>query len=72
MGDNLVLGMLRNVREQNNAIRSDLAEVRADIQELKERVGFVEGACASLSRRHDGMTGDVELIKRRLNLVEAT
>ena len=39
--------------------------------EVKERLGLIESQYASLSRRADRIGGDVELIKRRLNLVEA-
>ncbi len=60
----LVLDMLR-------AIRLDIAEVRTDLAEVKERLGILEAQYASLSRRVDRIGGDVELIRRRLNLVEA-
>jgi len=64
MSDNLILELLR-------AIRTDIGEIKADIIELKERVGLVEQQCSSLSRRLDRVAGDVEIIKRRLNLVDA-
>ncbi len=60
----LVLEMLR-------AIRGDLAEVKADLAELKQRVGMLETQYASLSTRVDRVAGDIVLIKRRLDLVEA-
>lgn len=56
--DNLVLSMLR-------AIRTDLAELKADMVEVKERLGILESQYASLSRRVDRIGGDVEVIKRR-------
>ncbi|HWD60378.1 MAG TPA: hypothetical protein VG308_19000 [Stellaceae bacterium] len=59
----LVLEMLR-------AIRGDLAEVKADLVELKQRVGLLEAQYASLSSRVDRIGGDVVQIKRRLDLVE--
>ncbi|HEV8678550.1 MAG TPA: hypothetical protein VGQ90_04175 [Stellaceae bacterium] len=62
--DNIVLQMLR-------AIRGDLADVKADLTELKQRVGLLEGQYASLSTRVDRIAGDIALIKRRLDLVEA-
>jgi predicted nuclease with TOPRIM domain len=65
MSDNLVLDLLR-------AIRGDIAEIKADVVELKERIGLLEGATASVSRRLDRLGGDVEQIKRRLDLVSAT
>ncbi len=65
MSDSLVLEMLR-------AIRGDLSGIKADIIELKERVGLVEGQTASISRRLDRVGGDVEQIKRRLELVDAS
>ena len=62
--DNLALELLR-------AIRSDIAELKADIVEVKERLGFLGAPYASISRRVDRMGGDIELIKRRLDLTEA-
>jgi hypothetical protein len=60
---NLVLDLLR-------AMRGDIAQIKGDMVEVKERLGLIEGQYASLSRRVDRMGGDVELIKRRLDLVE--
>jgi predicted nuclease with TOPRIM domain len=62
--DNIGLELLR-------AIRGDIGELKADIIEVKERLGFIEAQYASLSRRLDRLAGDAEQIKRRLNLVEA-
>lgn len=60
----LVLDMLR-------AIRGDLGEIRADLVEVKERLGILEVQYASLSRRVDRLGGDMEQVKRRLGLIEA-
>ena len=62
--DNLVLTLLR-------AIRGDIAEVKSDLVEIKERLGFLEAGYASLSRRVDRLGGDVEQIRRRLDIVDA-
>lgn len=64
MTDNIVLEHLR-------PIRGDLGGIKADLVEVKERLGLLESQYASLSRRVDRMGGDIEQIKRRLNLVEA-
>jgi hypothetical protein len=61
--DDLVLQMLR-------AIRGDLADVKADLTELKQRTGLLEGQYASLSARVDRIAGGIAVIKRRLDLVE--
>jgi hypothetical protein len=61
---NMVLELLR-------AIRGDIGELKADMIEVKERLGLIESQYANLSRRTDRIGGDVEQIKRRLNLVEA-
>lgn len=61
--DNLVLEMLR-------AIRGDLAELKSDMAEVKERLGLLEAQYASVSRRLDRLGGDVEHIKRRLDLAD--
>ncbi len=54
------------------AIRTDVADLRADIAELKERVGALEGSVASLFRRVDRMGSDLEHITRRLDIVDET
>jgi hypothetical protein len=58
-----VIDMLR-------AIRVDIADVRGDLSEVKERLGILEAGYASLSRGVDRLGGDVALIRRRLNLVD--
>jgi predicted nuclease with TOPRIM domain len=62
--ENLVLTMLR-------AIRGDLADLKADMVEVKERLGILETQYASLSRRVDRLVGDMERVKRRLDLADA-
>ena len=62
--ENLTLNLLR-------AIRGDVGQIKADIIEIKERLGFLEGIYASMSRRVDRIGGDVERIKVRLDLVDA-
>ena len=64
MSDNLVLEHLR-------AIRGDLAGLKADMIEVKERLGLLEAQYSSISRRTDRISGDIELIKRRLDIVPA-
>jgi hypothetical protein len=59
----LILTMLR-------AIRADIADIKADISELRHRVGLLEVAYSTMQQRMDRMAGDVEQIKRRLDLVE--
>jgi hypothetical protein len=61
---NLILDLLR-------AMRGDLGEIKVDLTEIKQRVGLLEGQYASLSARVDRIAGDVGLIKRQLDLVEA-
>ncbi len=61
--DNLVLVYLRRLDEKVDGLRLDMREV-------KERLGILEVQYASLSRRVDRIGDDVELIKRRLDLVE--
>jgi predicted nuclease with TOPRIM domain len=62
--DNLILNLL-------HAIRGDVGQIKGDIIEIKERLGFLEGTYASLSRRVDRLGGDVERIKARLDIVDA-
>ena len=64
MSDNLVLDHLR-------ALRAGMQDMKADMVEVKERLGLMEAQVASVSRRIDRLAGDVEHIKRRLELAEA-
>ncbi len=61
--DNPVLHMLRTIRD-------DVAELKGDMREVKERLGLLEGGYSSVSRRIDRIGGDIERIKRRLGLHE--
>ncbi len=61
--DNLVLERLRE-------IRALLGEVREDTADTRLRVGMLEAGYTSVSLRLDRVAGDVERIKRRLDLVE--
>jgi hypothetical protein len=58
------------VIEHLRAIRGDLAEFKADIIEIKTRIGHMEGLYANLSARVDRLSGDIQHIKRRLDLVD--
>ena len=64
MSDHLVLEHLR-------AIRGDIAAIKTDMREVKERLGILEAQYASLSRRVDRLGDDVEQIRRRLDIAEA-
>jgi chromosome segregation ATPase len=59
------------ILEHLRAIRSDIAEIKTDVAETKQRIGFLEGQYANLSSRVDRTAGDIALIKRRLDLAEA-
>jgi DNA anti-recombination protein RmuC len=59
------------ILEHLRAIRSDIGEIKTDLIEIKQRIGFLEGQYANLSSRVDPMVGDIALIKRRLDLVKA-
>jgi hypothetical protein len=76
--DNLVLEHLR-------AIRADLSLIKSDVRETKTWIGFLEDLYAGLSSAHaslfglytnlsgrlDGVVSDIQLIKRRLGLIDA-
>jgi len=59
------------ILEHFRVIRSDIAEIKTDLVEIKQHIGFLEGQYANLSSRVDRMGGNIVLIKRRLDLVEA-
>jgi hypothetical protein len=66
------------VVEHLRAIRSDIAEMKLDMLEFRERLGLLENQMAghyalyaTLSTRIDRLVDDVPLIKRRLDLVDA-
>ncbi len=65
MSDSIALDLL-------GAIRGNIAELKTDGIEIKERLSMLEAQGASLSRRIDRLSGDVELIRRRLNVVDAS
>nr|WP_294505292.1 hypothetical protein [uncultured Rhodopila sp.] len=52
-------------------MRGDISQIRTDVIEVKERLGFLEGGYASLSRRADRIGGDVQRIKARLDIAGA-
>ena len=52
--------------------RGDISQIKSDIIEIKERLGFLEPSYASLSRRVDRLGGDVERIKARLDIVDTS
>ena len=62
---------LDSVPDLLRAIGGDLAEVKADLTEVRDRLGHPEERYASLSRRVDRLGGDVQQVKRRLPFVEA-
>jgi len=59
----LIMSLLR-------AIRADTSEIKADISEIRHRVGLVEMGYAAMQQRMDRLVGDIEQIKRRLELVD--
>lgn len=61
--DSLTLRYLRRMS-------ADLAQLKGDMSEVKERLGLLEAQGASLSRRLDRMGGDLEQVRRRLDLVD--
>jgi chromosome segregation ATPase len=64
MSDNIVLEHLRHIRGQLDGLKTDMLEI-------KERIGSLEVQYASLSRRVDRLAVHMDLVKRRLDLVEA-
>ncbi len=62
--ENLMLVYLRRLDVKMDGIA-------ADMREVKERLGILESQYASLSRRVDRMGGEVEEIRRRLDIVPA-
>ena len=67
----MLQAMVQRVLDGQTHIHLTLAELKSDVIEVKERLGLIEGQYASLSRRVDRIGGDVDQIKRRLELVDA-
>ena len=61
--DNLVLSLLR-------AIRTDIAEIKETLRETQMRLDTLELNYVSMRPHVDRVAGDVELIKRRLELTD--
>ncbi|MDT7950146.1 MAG: hypothetical protein RQ966_01440 [Acetobacteraceae bacterium] len=62
--DNLVLSLLRH-------IRGKVDQHSADFIEVKERLGLLQGSVASIFRRLDRVAGDLDDVKRRLEIADA-
>ena len=67
----LIQAMLERVLEDQRRQDAALAEIRTGIVQVKEPLGFLEQHYASISCRVDRLGGDVEQIRRRLDLVDA-
>nr|WP_294563506.1 hypothetical protein [uncultured Rhodopila sp.] len=52
-------------------MRGDISQIKTDIIEVKERLGFLERGYASLSRPVDRIGSDVGRIKARLDIAGA-
>jgi hypothetical protein len=59
--DSLVLVCLRRLDTKMDGLAADMVEV-------KERLGLLEAQYSSISRRTDRVSGDLEQIKRRLDI----
>ena len=72
--DNAALFLLRSMRDDTAGMRTDLAhfktDLRKDMLEVRERLGMLESGVASVSRRLDRLSGEVDQIRRRQNLEE--
>lgn len=62
--ESLTLRMLR-------AMDAKLDHLIVDMIEVKERLGLLEAQYASVSRRMDRLSGDVERLNKRLGIIEA-
>ena len=49
------------------AIRGDIAGLKADMVEIKQRLGALEAGQASLQRRLDRVVSDADAIRRRVS-----
>jgi hypothetical protein len=56
--------------EPLRAIRADMAEMKTDLIEIKQRLGLLEPQYANVSGGVDRIARDIALIERRLDLVE--
>lgn len=52
-----VIVKLENIGEGVSEIKSDMRNIRSDVQELRERVAAVENACKSAHHRIDQFEG---------------
>jgi predicted nuclease with TOPRIM domain len=62
--DSLVLVYLRRIDK-------NVADLREDVREVRTRLGFLEEQYASLSRRVDRIGGELEQVRRRLDIADA-
>ncbi|HEX3954651.1 MAG TPA: hypothetical protein VHW90_13820 [Stellaceae bacterium] len=59
------------ILEHLRAVRSDIADLKTSVIEVKERLGLIEAQYASVSQRVDRIDGRLARIERRLDLVDA-
>jgi predicted nuclease with TOPRIM domain len=52
-------------------LRADLAEIKQDMAEARQRLGHLEAQYATTPGRLDRLAGDVSRIRDRLGLIEA-
>jgi predicted nuclease with TOPRIM domain len=62
-----VLKLLQAIRRDIANMLRDIADLQAESQESRERVGLLEERYASVSRRLDRRASEIEVIKDRLN-----
>lgn len=62
--------VLDYLRENFKRVNDRLDKLAGDMLEVKQRLGFLEEAYGSLSRRVDTLDRRLERIERRLDIVE--
>ncbi len=62
--DNLVLHLLREIRDGQEAMQVDIKEIKSDLKELNLRVSLLEVRNGRVAER-------LERIQKHLNLVDA-
>ncbi len=70
--DDLVLALWRSMQTDRGAMRADTGAMKNDLIEIKGRLGFVEAADGSMPPRLGRIDGDVRILARRFDMVEAT
>ncbi len=67
----LIMSVMRAIQSDVSEIKHDISELKLRTHVLEDQMGATVVALAGLNHRLDRLQGDMSLVKRRLDLVDA-